>query len=384
MPRISVITPTYNRAQLTAQAVQSVLDQTFEDFEMIVIDDGSKDDTEAVIGAISDPRLKYIKRANGGAAAASNTGLELAQGEWIAFLDSDDLFLPNKFALQMAAIEQEPAAGVIYGRYYGMTSTGIDKKLVGGCYAPYPLADLLMGPVFHWSTSMFRRSILQETGYFDLNFWVGEDWELTLRTAITQCKFVCVPEALAKIRIQDESLSRDIHRHETCGQDVLQKTFNNPDFPSDLQHLKNRALASHLIRVAASAYLSETPALGTEPLARALATDPTLKHENKAHLIAKLFNYAMGLSLEDPAETLSHMSANLPGDPQFTRHLERALWGRYHLNMAFQAYEDGDRKKCRTNAIKAVSLYPQSLKNRGLVSIFARSIIGGSLFSAKL
>ena len=115
MPLISVIIPTYNRAEKLKAAVQSVLDQTETDLEVWVIDDGSDDHTKAVIRAVSDPRLKYVHQENLGACAARNRGVSLAGGEYIAFQDSDDLWRPDKLRLQMRCIK-ETDADVVYGR----------------------------------------------------------------------------------------------------------------------------------------------------------------------------------------------------------------------------------------------------------------------------
>lgn len=104
-PCFSVVIPAYNRAAIIGRAIDSCLDQTFGDYEIIVVDDGSTDDTEAVVGAYSDPRLSFIRQANAGGAAARNTGVAAARGRYIAFLDSDDAFLPGKLAAFHAAIE---------------------------------------------------------------------------------------------------------------------------------------------------------------------------------------------------------------------------------------------------------------------------------------
>ena len=100
---ISVIIPTYNRASLLPRALDSVLRQTWEDLEVIVVDDASRDDTPQVMAACTDPRVRYIRlEKNSGACVARNTGVAQARGEWIAFQDSDDLWLPEKLEKQMA------------------------------------------------------------------------------------------------------------------------------------------------------------------------------------------------------------------------------------------------------------------------------------------
>lgn len=381
LTEISVILPTYNRAQLAATAVQSVLDQTFTDFELIVIDDGSTDNTEAVINEFDDPRIIYIKQENGGVAAACNTGLARAEGKWIAFLDSDDRYLPRKFEFQMAAVRNMPEAGLIYGRYYGTTTIREEKTITGRCFGDFPLEALLIGPIFHKSTSMMRRDLLEQVGYFDTQFWVGEEWELTLRMALTQCKFVCVYEPLAVIQIQEVSLSRDIHKHAENGRIALDKTFANPAFPAEFDYMKSFAYAAHQLRVAASAYISDEPHLGKEPLARAIKYEPALLDDKRDFLVTRFFNYIQGVSLEDPAITLQKISHNLPAIPKLQTFLIRELWGRYHLNKAFNAVRERQPTDCRQHAIKAISHNPRYLKNKGLLSVLVRSFFGERFLS---
>ena len=107
MAKVSVIIPTYNRAEYVTHAIDSVLAQTYTDYEIIVVDDGSADNTKDVLLPYMD-RIRYIYQENAGLSAARNTGIKAAKGDWIAFLDSDDEWLPGKLAVQMRAVERHP------------------------------------------------------------------------------------------------------------------------------------------------------------------------------------------------------------------------------------------------------------------------------------
>ena len=116
-PQISVIIPTFNRVRLVVQAIDSVLKQSFHDFEIVVIDDGSSDDTGAVIQQYTDPRVRYIYQENTGLAGARNAGIRAARGQYVAFLDADDLFLPHNLDSHIAEIERHPQLGLVAGGF---------------------------------------------------------------------------------------------------------------------------------------------------------------------------------------------------------------------------------------------------------------------------
>lgn len=123
MPRVSVIIPTYNRATLVVAAIDSVLQQTYRDTEIIVVDDGSTDDTEARLAAYGS-RIVYLKQANGGIDAARNRGLDAATGEYVALLDSDDLWLDFKLELQVALLDHFPEVGFVHSEFFIFKESG--------------------------------------------------------------------------------------------------------------------------------------------------------------------------------------------------------------------------------------------------------------------
>src|SRR5579864_8740685 len=112
-PQVSVVIPAYNAARFLGDAIQSVLNQTYSNFEVVVVNDGSTDDTESVVRSFGD-RLFYVKQANKGVSAARNEGIKRARGQYVAFLDSDDVWLPTKLAEQIPFLEQNPEVGLVY------------------------------------------------------------------------------------------------------------------------------------------------------------------------------------------------------------------------------------------------------------------------------
>ena len=184
-PMVSVVIPTYNRASMIARAVRSILTQTFEDWELIVVDDASTDNTEAVVSSFTDPRIRYRKhQVNRGGSAARNTGIRNARGEYVAFLDSDDEWLPNKLELQVEAFEDSDGdIGLIYtgliNQYRNEESIELVPKYRGNLRRNL----LIQNVVGSTSTPMIRKDVLVSVGGFDPRFPARQDLDLWVRIA---------------------------------------------------------------------------------------------------------------------------------------------------------------------------------------------------------
>ncbi|MGA2159075.1 MAG: glycosyltransferase family 2 protein [Dehalococcoidia bacterium] len=207
---VSVIIPSYNRAYVVSRAINSVLAQTYQNFEIVVVDDGSIDNTHQVVINFHDERVRYIRHEiNMGVAAARNTGLRASVGEYIAFLDSDDEWRPAKLEKQIDAMTKAtPDVGVVY------TATEV---AVGNQHQYLPLVTypnnvafktVLAGKFPTTSTLLVRKECLLEIGLFDEEFRCGEDWDFMIRLS-KRYGFKSVPEALTIYhRIADSITNR--------------------------------------------------------------------------------------------------------------------------------------------------------------------------------
>lgn len=180
-PLVSVIIPTYNRGWILKEAVDSVLAQDFDSFELIVVDDGSSDDTPQILAAYGD-RLRVIRQPNRGVSAARNRGIAAAGGEFIALLDSDDLWLPPKLARQMQFFQKTPAAAIcqtqeIWIRKGTRVNPKKRHRKFSGLIFERSLQLCLVSP----SAVMIRKSLLEEVGGFDEDLPACEDYDLWLR-----------------------------------------------------------------------------------------------------------------------------------------------------------------------------------------------------------
>lgn len=181
-PLVSVILPIFNRADLLARSAGSVLAQTYRNLELIIVDDASAEDIETAVLALDDPRVRYIRReCNGGPAAARNSGIEAATGEFVAFQDSDDEWLLDKLAQQITVLQENPDTALCIGTVLRL----IDGRLIvfsPGSDRP-SLADIASLQQGYTQALVVKRQVFQEIGGFDSRLWIWEDWELLLRIA---------------------------------------------------------------------------------------------------------------------------------------------------------------------------------------------------------
>lgn len=211
-PAVSVIIPAHNRAGTLPRAVRSVLGQTIKDLELIVVDDASTDDTMAVVGGFEDGRITYIRRSQrGGASVARNTGIEQARGEYVAFLDSDDEWLPQKLEKQLKKFRELPKGyGVVYSRYALFDDDTKEKVLVGGRDASgnaFPLT--LKYCISQTGTFLVRKECLDAAGVFDESLPCSQDWDLFIRLSRI-CKFGFVGDALTRVYIHGRQITVDL------------------------------------------------------------------------------------------------------------------------------------------------------------------------------
>jgi len=185
-PKVSIILPSFNRAHLLPRAIKSILSQTFQDFELIIVDDGSSDNTEEVIKSFKDNRIIYIRHdKNKGANAARNTGLQVAGGEYIAFQDSDDEWLPEKLEKQIKVFETAPSeVGIVYTSFWKYLNNN-DK-----IYIPDPQIKQKEGYIFKQllernfiglPTAIIKKKCFEKVGRFDEELYYLEDWDLFIR-----------------------------------------------------------------------------------------------------------------------------------------------------------------------------------------------------------
>lgn len=243
MSLISVIIPVYNGEKTIRETIESVLNQTFLDFELIILNDGSQDSTLDVVSSIQDSRLKVFSHPNAGLAASRNRGTFHAVGEYISFIDADDLWTPDKLETQLKALQDNPEAAVAYSWTNYIDESGQFLRrggyltANGDVYAKLLVVDFLE----NGSNPLIRRQALIQVGGFDESLSAAEDWDILLRLA-AQYSFVAVPYPQILYRVSANSMSAHVVRQETACLKVLERAFNQA--PESLQYLKKYSIAN--------------------------------------------------------------------------------------------------------------------------------------------
>ena len=210
MPKVSVVMPVYNGEKYIRQSIDSILHQTFKDFELLIINDGSIDNTRIIIDsyAVVDPRVKVFHRKHEGVSAASNFGLETAIGEYIARLDSDDIATPERLEVQVKYLDEHPDIDLVGSYFRAFYEDGREIDVVIST-SNEELQKILpqMNQLGH-STIIMRRCIIEKVGMYDTSFALAEDYEYYLRI-IEKCKVANIPQFLMRYRIHSgQSTSR--------------------------------------------------------------------------------------------------------------------------------------------------------------------------------
>lgn len=241
VPTVSVIIPTYNRAHLVGRAVRSVLAQTYQDFEVIVVDDGSVDNTQEMMKGFNEKGIIYIKHpSNKGVSAARNTGIKHAKGKYVAFQDSDDEWLPDKLEKQIRVFENaKPDTGLIYTGMWRIKNNR--KKFIPGHAIKKRegnIHDILLERCFVGTpTTLIRKECFKRIGMFDENLRCADDWDMWIRIS-EHYAFAYIDEPLVISHCQPDSISQDRDTGPKASEMILAKHYGK--FSKDKRLLGKR------------------------------------------------------------------------------------------------------------------------------------------------
>jgi len=250
-PKVTVFIPTYNYGHFLGEAIQSVLDQTFQDWELIVVDDGSTDNTREVVAAFRDPRIHYVYQQNQGNPAARNNALRLARGEYVACLDADDMWFPEKLEKQVAQLDSlPPTVGLVYSDVYLFNNDdgAIIGRFLGGRRPPRgKVFDALLdtdGWFISDTGSLIRREVFDRVGLYDERLLTHEDWEMWVRIA-SAYEVEALDEPLARCRRHGNNLGGRVEEMYQCGLAARRKIMESYPLSRQEHRVLRRSFGEH-------------------------------------------------------------------------------------------------------------------------------------------
>lgn len=398
--RVTVVMPVYNSASTISAAVWSVLEQTHSNLEIIVVDDGSTDETLKAIAAIPDQRIRVIPLGdNRGPSAARNEGIAAASGDLIAFLDADDLWLPEKLAMQVDLFARNPVLGLAYCGAHEVTSD-LRCLRTPGLGNPWPppgeeafrrivlREHFIVAPL---SSMIIRKACLDEVGYFDEKIVQAEEWDLAFRL-VDRWIFDFVPQPLVLYRMTghfnpQKRLARHIgDAHLT----TLERAFKRIGNPPHLESLRIAALAETHWLVALYYYAVRQPELAEMELTKLAALSPRfldLKENDRgsntmAFVACGLYDTVT--PLRDALAFIDYSFDHFPPSVQFDHFTRRRTKAFACATTAFDSYPRRERRRVWSGMFAALALQPSLVSNRGLLKLPFLTMVGDRARSVDL
>jgi len=272
IPEVSVIIPTYNRESSVGESILSVLNQTYQNFELIIVDDGSTDNTKSVVSKIEDARIVLVThQINKGASAARNTGIGTAKGELIAFLDSDDRWLPEKLKIQTDFLRSNPEYSSVSTGYYKYNSNnGFTASTPSKLKSSWPKHLLNTMDLSFGTTLLVKRTCFENVGLLDESFPRHEDWDWVLRYIEVYKHYVIDTPLVEIVR----STGVDPHKIEKANQLLLKKHYSK--FYEFGNNYGRKVEALRWIEVAQAFFMARNTKKGMEYFKKALILYPFL------------------------------------------------------------------------------------------------------------
>lgn len=330
-PIVSVIIPCYNTADFVAETILSVVKQSYEELEIIVVDDGSTDSSKAEINSVKDSRLRYVYQENQGLSSARNTGIKNASGDFIMFLDADDVLYREKIAVQLNFFRQHPQ--------YDIVTCGFDRTDERGAvlYSVHPgqkelsISLMLSESQFHVPTALLRKEIIAKTGFFDTSLPAAEDRDYWCRCSLNGAKIYRLSESLCTYRLVSSAMTSNAPRQTEMLLRVTNKNFSNPKLPEVFRAEKESATFKVLITGAARCFVLDYHEEGITYLEKALLLDPNLSKYDYDLLAGKLAGMLRHMNVLNPSEKLEKLADFLREKIRISHRFEKKVLFRLKL-----------------------------------------------------
>jgi len=379
MTNISVLIPTYNRRNTLIEAIKSVLNQTYQDFEIIIIDDGSQEPVRKIIDNINDTRIKYIYQENSGVSVARNTGLNFASGDFISFLDDDDRFLPRKLEIQVKALIENPEFGAVVSGHQVIDEGGevvreekpwkfnIGLDLESTLFKSFGITSLL--------NVLFLRTWIDNVHGFDPILKTCQDMDLWYRLLLAGCRMKWIPEVLSQYRIHKQNISHDIQITSKYLEKIYDNLFTRHVLPSSIYTRKGE-LYARLNVIRAMRYYEICDFLNAKKsLNKAIEQWPKYQSNEYFDLFMMFIHWQNSIWVRNKNQYLKKVMNNLPQKLKISDKARRNILATGAKSLFFDAYWHNNFDPIRKYWMQAIALDPLFLLNRGGWSIIFKSLI---------
>ena len=375
MSKVSVIIPAFNAERFIQEALESVFQQTFRDVEVVVVNDGSTDGTcQAVQPYLS--RIVYVEQENKKLPTARNAGAAASSGEYLAFLDADDCFLPEKLAQQVAYLDAHPAVGLVASGYDYVDADGSFLRRVESWRQgdQITLLSLLRGGLTAVHAVLMRREWFERVGGFDPAFAHCEDMDFWYRLGLANCPMAWLPQIVCQYRMHGQNMTARVEPQFKYYFQALDNVFQRADLPAEVQQVKDPLYAAHLLAAAGHFYLAGDYVTGQRYIENALERHPDLRAEKQSDLLGLLAGWLRLPRVADRETFLNTVIQHLPSSldqPAFPQRLRKTA--------ARQAFYDAHASSPRSPRIarywmSILRREPAWLFNRGGWSILFQSL----------
>lgn len=378
MPRISVIIPTFNNPTLLTEAVESVLKQSFHDWETIIVDDGSTDNTAEVVQSWQRV-VKYIFQTNRGVGAARNTGAAAATSDLLLFLDHDDVLLPHCLETCVPYMDDHPDVGLAVTGYEVIDSSGRVMRVVRPWEQNIPLnlEAWAFGSQALPTQWILRREWWSRVKGIDETILTGDDWDFGFRLAFAQCAMDLIPSVVYRRRLHSANQSKDTSCIRASALMASNKIWSTPGLAEKYPNLQRKSYAYIFLCAAAREYAGGDTKLASADLQKALKLDPALKDGDPPRGLAELEGMCETLDLSEYDNYIRRVFNSLsPGALGWSVH-RRSSTARVAMRMVFLADTWADWRIARAALWLAVINQPACLVNRGVWSILLKSLTRG-------
>ncbi len=393
-PRVSVVVPCFNHGHFLARAIDSILAQSRQDFEVLVVDDGSTDQTRAVVQGYpnrGERRVRYVWQENRGLPGARNTGIRAARGELIALLDADDSWRPEFLAATGAYLEAHPEAGAVHTGCFFIDAreNRLPQVSTGTVPAGMMRTALVGGEFFIPSAVLVRRRCFDQVGLFDESLRASEDWDMWLRVAAA-VPFGSLPDPLVEYRIHDGNMSGGVERMLRTQLAVVEKHFGRPaGDPAGWPEDRQRSAAAVFRYAAQGFFLRKEPAIGRDFLRQALAAHPASSTSLEALYELACCDQPLGrrvagshVAVERNAALLLPALDAIFSDPDLPGRLRGRrgqAFGNAWFALALVAYGGGRLDLVRRYLPRAVGHNPRLLGQRQFQVTWLKGLLGRRL-----